>query len=641
LTNLPVYIGVIDVANIVTEPEKKGLVLRFLRASSGSPHRGGVRALCKQEEHSISLKIMMQRIRKGLIFSLFQAGYLLTVYAGFKPGSDATPPQKLFMINIGINNYEGLPYSFNNCVNDAQAYEKYFIRDFQKLWGKEAESRMVRYQLLNEKATRANILAALNDVISRSGPEDAFVFSFSGFSYDMYRSDSSVVTLFAPYDAGKIPVTWGTPVAESADLMRRSISLNNLKDLLQLVPANRQLFVSEAGTTENFRLAFLKAVVSEDPRVARLSSKNRVLIFPEGMTFDDCVCRTYRVKNGPICHFLTSMPDSLNVFDVFEEGMKAERFIAALRNREIQCNAAAFRNRIYMGILQERKYVDELIQLFPYQGSGDMPMRGGKTRSAGLPDTTLAKIFPGKKRALVIGNGSFKAAEHWDDLPNATLDALSVARVLKDEYGFETDTLLDATREQIEAALIYLSKTLGNDDQLFIYVASHGDFDSALLDDGFLVCRNSNFPELDPLRNSYLRYSTLERLINRLPAKHTLLVLDVCFGASFDNTLTRCKETRAYAGEASGNFLQAKSRHKTRLFISSGSYREVPDGYSGQHSPFAIRLLEALRGRGGEEGFLTATDLFRFVHKLPAEPRLGSFGDNQCGSEFVFLPAKR
>ena len=118
------------------------------------------------------------------------------------------------------------------------------------------------------------------------------------------------------------------------------------------------------------------------------------------------------------------------------------------------------------------------------------------------------------------------------------------------------------------------------------------------------------------------------------------MILDVCFGGTFDERVARNEarsKTDEYKDLGSESFFSEKMKKKTRLYISSGGKKEVPDGYKGKHSPFALRLLEALQTKGGASKILTGSDLFQYVKKLPSGPLLGSFGDDMPGSEFVLL----
>ena len=609
-----------------------------LRAPRGSPLRCGVPVSGRVEVFLANYLWVMNIPRFLLVWNLLLFP-CLSIFAGGRLERFGIPA-RVHIVSIGINSYGSLPYEFANCVRDAEAYEASFVRHYRRLFPsdtasqRKADERIIRYRCVNESAKREDILATLNKVIRDARPEDAFVFTFSGFSFDIREADSSLSTWFAPYGIALPGAVSDNAYPATSELKAGALSLKELKDLFQLVPANQQLFISEAGTTDNFRVAFLRALLEDDPRVILLSPKNRVVVYPQGLTLDQCYCRNGRksFQNGPICHFISSLNDTaVNLFDLMRSDARQERAGMALRQRELSCGLPGYPNG-YMGILFERKYIEDISLLFPDAGG---KTRGGKTQRTG---PVTAPGFTGRKVALLSGCSEFKADEYWEYLPNARRDAEAIAAVLHDLYGYDTIVLRDPLREELERALLDLSRNVGPNDQLFLYFAGHGDYDSALLDDGFVVCRNSLHPEQDPMRNSYLAYSRLERYINRLPSRQIMMVLDLCFGASFDNTLSRCKETKAYAADPDGSFLMAKSRFRTRLFLSSGAFRKVPDGFSGSHSPFTLRMLEALRGKGGEEGFLTATDLFRFVYKLPAEPRMASFGDDECGSEFVFLP---
>ena len=97
------------------------------------------------------------------------------------------------------------------------------------------------------------------------------------------------------------------------------------------------------------------------------------------------------------------------------------------------------------------------------------------------------------------------------------------------------------------------------------------------------------------------------------------------------------KQTDIYEDLVNDDYLYRKLKYKTRLFISSGGKNIVPDGYKGKHSPFAYKIIEALRSRGGDYGMLTASDMYQFVQKLPSEPVKNGFGDDEPGSEFLLI----
>ncbi|MBZ4171027.1 hypothetical protein JYG45_24325, partial [Escherichia fergusonii] len=72
-------------------------------------------------------------------------------------------------------------------------------------------------------------------------------------------------------------------------------------------------------------------------------------------------------------------------------------------------------------------------------------------------------------------------------------------------------------------------------------------------------------------------------------------------------------------------------------YLTSGGKEYVPDGRPGQHSPFARKFLEALSTYGGADRILTYKEILGVVESVIPEPRYGEFGDNQPGSDFIFI----
>ena len=83
--------------------------------------------------------------------------------------------------------------------------------------------------------------------------------------------------------------------------------------------------------------------------------------------------------------------------------------------------------------------------------------------------------------------------------------------------------------------------------------------------------------------------------------------------------------------------VKRKLNYLTRLYVTSGGKEYVPDGRAGHHSPFARKFLESLRTYGGSDEILTTKDIFSNLELLTPEPRFGDFGDNEPGSDFIFI----
>ncbi len=235
--------------------------------------------------------------------------------------------------------------------------------------------------------------------------------------------------------------------------------------------------------------------------------------------------------------------------------------------------------------------------------------------------------------ALIIATNDY---DEWSDLTNPVFDATAIAKELEDNYGFKVERVFNKTKQEVLTKIReYAKRNYGTDDQLFIFIAGHGQFDE-LGKDGYIVCKDSKTN--DDTFDSYIPFSVLRTTIDNNPAKHIFLTMDVCFGGTFDQAIAKRGDDRdqMYADIPQAEYISKKLKFKTRLYMTSGGKQYVPDGRPGKHSPFASKFLEALRGYGGAYRVLTASKIWMSVETAKPEPKFGDFGDNEPGSEFVF-----
>ena len=77
----------------------------------------------------------------------------------------------------------------------------------------------------------------------------------------------------------------------------------------------------------------------------------------------------------------------------------------------------------------------------------------------------------GSHYALVVGNNAYR---NVPPLKTAVNDARAVEAILREQYGFRTKLLLDATRQQIINALNSYRRELDAESSLLVYYAGHG-----------------------------------------------------------------------------------------------------------------------------------------------------------------------
>jgi hypothetical protein len=263
--------------------------------------------------------------------------------------------------------------------------------------------------------------------------------------------------------------------------------------------------------------------------------------------------------------------------------------------------------------------------------------RFGMRVAVKTPDQPVKRT--GSDYALFIATDDYA---EWTDLVNPVNDCRTIAQELETNYGFNTELLIDAPRADVLKKLKeYARKAYTDNDQLLIFFAGHGKFDD-LFGEGYVVCTDSE--KDDEGNNSYVAHSNLRTIVNAIPCKHTLLMMDVCFGGTIDPFIAgggghRGNETVDGGGKelTQTDFINRKLQFKTRRYLTSGGKEYVPDGAPGSHSPYARKFLDALRNYGGHDRIMTLAELVLYFERLMPEPRFGEFGGNEPGSDFLFI----
>jgi Caspase domain len=226
--------------------------------------------------------------------------------------------------------------------------------------------------------------------------------------------------------------------------------------------------------------------------------------------------------------------------------------------------------------------------------------------------------------------------DNWPDLVNPVNDGRMIAEELKKNYGFKVEIVEGGSQSDILKKIReYAEKKYKPLDQLFIFFAGHGQFDETF-GEGFVVTKESQLH--DEAKTTYLSHNRLRSIINNVPCEHILLAMDVCFGGTFDQAIAhRGLEDDVYKEASQAEMVTRKLSYKTRRYVTSGGKEYVPDGRAGMNSPFARKLLEAFRSRGGKDMILSMGELNTYVESLKPQPRAGEFGDNAPGSDFIFV----
>ncbi len=211
----------------------------------------------------------------------------------------------------------------------------------------------------------------------------------------------------------------------------------------------------------------------------------------------------------------------------------------------------------------------------------------------------------GTYHALIIGINDYK---EWPKLRTAVKDATEIRNILVSRYNFDKKNVLlltdrNASRRQIARDLRSLAKSLGEDDNLLIYYAGHGQLDD-LTGDGYWVPAEGALKDPSTwVANSYIK-SILSS--EKVLAKNVVVIADSCYSGSMlrGGPSLMSLDDRRYREK-----LAEKAALRSRQVISSGGVEPVADGGAGGHSLFAFYLIDALQKNDRE-----AIDLENLFH---------------------------
>ena len=244
----------------------------------------------------------------------------------------------------------------------------------------------------------------------------------------------------------------------------------------------------------------------------------------------------------------------------------------------------------------------------------------------------------GNYYALIIGNNNYP---QMTNLSSAENDAVAIESILRKKYGFKTELLLNATREDLLSALNSLRKTLTRKDNLLIYYAGHGELDQASQRGYWLPV------DASPSDNSnWVSNKSITDSIDAMKAKHVMVVADSCYSGTLTRTAVPRRQQELSA-DLTTRWYKVVSNSRVRVVLSSGGVRPVYDSLgNSKHSLFAKAFIDELNQN---EGILEGYDLYTNVQsKVSAEARTFNVEQDPLyapikhagheAGEFFFLP---
>lgn len=231
--------------------------------------------------------------------------------------------------------------------------------------------------------------------------------------------------------------------------------------------------------------------------------------------------------------------------------------------------------------------------------------------------------------ALIIGVSDYQyEGPQLQDLNKPIEDAERIFQVLASKYMFNKEkmTLLrNPTREAIINELDALTQKVKSNENVLVFYAGHGYYDRNT-DFGFWLPSDAKTTS----RANWIANSTVKDYLKAIPAKHTLLISDACFGGSiFKTRAVTALDTRKVFELYKDN---------SRKAMTSGNLTTVPD-----ESIFIKYLIKVLEEN--EQDIITTSAIFSRLYEpvlnnseTRAVPLFGVIqGAGDEGGDFLFI----
>ena len=223
----------------------------------------------------------------------------------------------------------------------------------------------------------------------------------------------------------------------------------------------------------------------------------------------------------------------------------------------------------------------------------------------------LGNLATNRRRlALLIGNRAYTAPIPTLNTPHHNIDTL--ARVLQQQFGYETRQLRDASKSDIIHAINRIAEEAGTEDSVLLFYAGHG----YLIEDtrqGYWIPVDAS----EKTATHWISNSDISQLLLAIGARQVMLISDSCFSGS----LTREQKMSTNETTLSAQIYAQRAV----VAMSSGDEEPVSDDGREGHSIFAWHLLNTLRTVNGATN---GHGVFLHVQKAvqqdyPQEPQYG------------------
>ncbi|RYY84112.1 MAG: hypothetical protein EOO15_20050, partial [Chitinophagaceae bacterium] len=276
-------------------------------------------------------------------------------YDNFDP---ALTIQDVWILSVGIDYYGAI--TFQSCVSDARSYVDFFKQTHYRTSQDSSAHSFHSFVLTDSMATKANILRALETIARDADESDIFIFNFSGQSNYLELDSLPKRNYFFTWEiAGRPDRPLNRRTGSTQGLSSLMFSLEELLQRMLLIPAQRQLVITEAGPSGEFKTELLRRVVAGARETAGILNKSRVLILPNDSGLDYTDCNEKTVKMGPIAYAISQL--NLPSIDDFFNEERQNSIELQLKHTLYSCGIS-YAN--YLDVFFEKRFFKQYRSLF-------------------------------------------------------------------------------------------------------------------------------------------------------------------------------------------------------------------------------------------------------------------------------------
>jgi hypothetical protein len=243
-----------------------------------------------------------------------------------------------------------------------------------------------------------------------------------------------------------------------------------------------------------------------------------------------------------------------------------------------------------------------------------------------------------KSYAFILTTSDYDDNRTWKSLPNSKEAGDKLTQLLKEDYKFEKIVHKNNINLDEFSNLLLQMKDVGENDQLLIYIASHGYFDGNFAT-GYLVFKNT----LTNNTQQMFAHAQLAQIIDHFPSKHILIIIDACYSSTFDYEVVKAMTASGLyskGNKTTEQYINDQKKIKSRLYLTSGETQTGTGSSTQAYSPFSSSIIERLQNSNYKSEGLIDYNILRNdleQRRINPTPRGAGFGSNQTGSNFLFI----